>query len=105
MPRVSYQLIADSPIGAVLEPLPPLWTECHFSTRGVEGDAGHPARPGDRITGKVRIAGIKGTGTWVVVEHDRLCHLPLKPIWPPGRLRISYQLDTVAGAARVSGVT
>jgi hypothetical protein len=24
MPRVSNQLIADSPIGAVLEPLPPL---------------------------------------------------------------------------------
>ena len=35
------------------------------------------------ITGKVRIAGIEGTGTWVVAEPDRLCHLPLKPIWPP----------------------
>jgi hypothetical protein len=34
-----------------------------------------------------------------VEEHDRLCHLPLKPIWPPADCgsAISYQLDTVAG--------
>lgn len=82
-----------------------LWTECHFSTRGVEGDAGHPARTGGHITGKVRIAGIEGTGTRVVVEHDGLCHLSVETDLAAGRLRISYQLDTVAGAARVSGVT
>jgi hypothetical protein len=53
----------------------------------------------------VRIAGIEGTGTRVVVEHDGLCHLSVETDLAAGRLRISYQLDTVAGAARVSGVT
>lgn len=47
MPRVSYQLIADSQIRAVLEPLPPLGSGPSATPpRGVEGSAGHPARPG-----------------------------------------------------------
>jgi hypothetical protein len=76
MPPVRYQLITDSPIGAVLGSGPSATPPCATSRKM------SAIRPGDRITGKVRIAGIEGTGTWVVVEHDRLCHLPLKPIWP-----------------------
>ena len=84
MPQVSYQLIADNPIGAVLEPLPPLGSGPSATPPRAASREMPAIRPGPMTAlRKVRIAGIEGTGTWVVAEHDRLRHLPLKPIWPP----------------------
>ena len=43
------------------------------------------------------IAGIQGSGTWTVVEHDRPHHLAMETDLAFGHLRISYQLTTVDG--------
>jgi hypothetical protein len=101
MPRVSHHFVADRPIDAVFDVVTTarFWTEWHPATRGVEGDVGHPARLGDRITEHVSIAGIEGSGTWTVVEHDRPHHLALETDLAVGRLRISYQLAAMAGGA------
>ena len=67
---------------------------------GIEGDVDHPACLGDHITEHVTIAGLEGTGTWTVVEHDRPHHLALETELALGRLRISYQLAAVADGTR-----
>ncbi len=102
MPQVSHHFVADRPIGAVFDVVTTarFWTEWHPATRGVEGDVDHPARLGDHIVEHVTIAGIEGTGTWTVVEHDRPHHLALETELAVGRLRISYQLAAVAGGTR-----
>jgi hypothetical protein len=102
VPQVSHHFIADRPIDAVFDVVTTAryWTEWHPATRGVEGDVDHPARLGDRIVEHVTIAGIEGTGTWTVVEHDRPHHLALETELAVGRLRISYQLAAVVGGTR-----
>jgi hypothetical protein len=60
-------------------------------------DTGQSARLGDQITEYVTIAGIRGSSTWTVVEHDRPHHLALETDLAFGHLRISYQLATVDG--------
>jgi hypothetical protein len=102
MPQVSHHFITDRPIVAVFDVVTTAryWTEWHPATRGVEGDVDHPARLGDRIVEHVVIAGIEGTGTWTVVEHDRPHHLALETELAVGRLRISYQLAAVADGTR-----
>jgi Polyketide cyclase / dehydrase and lipid transport len=102
MPQVSHHFIADRPIDAVFDVVTTarFWTEWHPATRGVEGDIDHPARLGDHIIEHVTIAGIEGTGTWTVVEHDRPLHLALETEFAVGRLRISYQLAAVADGTR-----
>lgn len=103
MPRVSHYFVADRPIDAVFDIVTTarFWTEWHPATRGVEGDIDHPARLGDRIIEHVTIAGIDGSGTWTVVEHDRPRHLVLETDLAIGQLRISYLLATVpAGRTR-----
>jgi len=57
-------------------------------------------RVSHHITEHVTIAGIEGTGTWTVVEHDRQHHLALETELAMGRLRISYQLAAVADGTR-----
>ena len=98
MPRVSHHFVADRPIDAVFDVVTTAryWTEWHPATRGIEGDVDHPARLGNHITEHVTIAGLEGTGTWTVVEHDRPHHLALETELTLGRLRISYQLAAVA---------
>ena len=98
MPQVSHHFVADRPIDAVFDVVTTAryWTEWHPATRGVEGDVDHPARLGDHIIEHVSIAGIEGTGTWTVVEHDRPHHLALETELSIGRLRISYQLAALA---------
>lgn len=102
MPRVSHHFVADRPIDAVFDLVTTAryWTEWHPATRGIEGDVDHPARLGDHITEHVTIAGIEGTGTWTVVEHDPPRHLALETELAMGRLRISYQLTAVADGTR-----
>ncbi|HLN70218.1 MAG TPA: SRPBCC family protein [Streptosporangiaceae bacterium] len=102
MPQVSHHFVADRPIGAVFDVVTTarFWAEWHPATRGVEGDVDHPARLGDHIVEHVTIAGIEGTGTWTVVEHDRPHHLALETELAVGRLRISYQLAAVADGTR-----
>ena len=102
MPQVSHHFVADRPIDAVFDVVTTarFWTEWHPATRGVEGDVDHPARLGDHIVEHVTIAGIEGTGTWTVVEHDRPHRLALETELAVGRLRISYQLAAVAGGTR-----
>ena len=99
MPRVSHHFVADSPVDAVFDVVTTarFWPEWHPATRAVEGDTGHPARLGDQIIEHVTIAGIQGSGTWTVVEHDRPHHLALETDLAFGHLRISYQLTTVDG--------
>ena len=99
MPRVSHHFVVDRPIGAVFDVVTTarFWTEWHPATRGVEGDVGHPARLGDQIIEHVTIAGIEGSGTWTVVEHDPPCHLALESNLAAGVMRISYQLSQAAG--------
>lgn len=98
MRRVSHYFVADRPIDAVFDIVTTarFWTEWHPATRGVEGDIDHPARLGDRIIEHVTIAGIDGSGTWTVVEHDRPRHLVLETDLAIGQLRISYLLATMA---------
>ena len=102
MPQVSHHFLADRPIDAVFDVVTTarFWTEWHPATRAVEGDVDHPARLGDHIVEHVTIAGIEGTGTWTVVEHDRPHRLALETELAVGRLRISYQLAAVAGGTR-----
>jgi hypothetical protein len=102
VPQVSHHFVADRPIDAVFDVVTTAryWTEWHPATRGIEGDVDHPARLGDHITEDVTIAGIEGTGTWTVVEHDRPHHLALETELAMGHLRISYQLATVADGTR-----
>jgi len=102
VPRVSHHFVADRPIDAVFDVVTTAryWTEWHPATRGIEGDVDHPARLGDHITEHVTIAGLEGTGTWTVVEHDRPHHLALETELTLGRLRISYQLAAVADGTR-----
>lgn len=102
MPQVSHHFVADRPIDAVFNVVTTAryWTEWHPATRGVEGDIDHPARLGDHIVEHVTIAGIEGTGTWTVVEHDRPRHLALEAQLDVGRLRMSYQLAAVTGGTR-----
>jgi hypothetical protein len=102
MPQVSHHFVAGRPIDAVFDVVTTarFWTEWHPATRGVEGDVDHPARLGDHIVEHVTIAGIEGTGTWTVVEHDRPHRLALETELAVGRLRISYQLAAVAGGTR-----
>ena len=102
MPQVSHHFLADRPIDAVFDVVTTarFWTEWHPATRAVEGDVDHPARLGDHIVEHVTIAGIEGTGTWTVVEHDRPHRLALETQLAVGRLRISYQLAAVAGGTR-----
>jgi len=102
VPRVSHHFVADRPIDAVFDVVTTAryWTEWHPATRGIEGDIDHPARLGDHITEHVTIAGIEGTGTWTVVEHDRPHRLALETELAMGRLRISYQLVAVADGTR-----
>jgi len=102
VPRVSHHFVADRPIDAVFDVVTTAryWTEWHPATRGIEGDIDHPARLGDHITEHVTIAGIEGTGTWTVVEHDRPHRLALETELAMGRLRISYQLAAVADGTR-----
>jgi hypothetical protein len=102
VPQVSHHFVADRPIDAVFDVVTTAryWTEWHPATRGIEGDVDHPARLGDHITEHVTIAGIEGTGTWTVVEHDRPHHLALETELAMGHLRISYQLATVADGTR-----
>jgi hypothetical protein len=99
MPRVSHQFVVGRPVDAVFDVVTTarFWTEWHPATRGVEGDIGRPARLGDQIIEHVMIAGIEGSGTWTVVEHDRPHHLALEANLAIGHLRISYQLTTVDG--------
>ena len=99
MPRVSHYFVVDRPIDAVFDVVTTarFWPEWHPATRGVEGNIGHPARFGDQITEYVTIAGIQGSGTWTVVEHDRPHRLALETDLAFGHLRISYQLTTVDG--------
>jgi len=99
MPRMSHHFVTDRPIDAVFDVVTTarFWPEWHPATRGVEGDAGHPARLGDQIIEHVTIAAIQGSGTWTVVEHDRPHHLALETDLAAGHLRISYQLTTVGG--------
>ena len=107
MPRVSHRFVADRPIDAVFNVVTTarFWPEWHPATRGVEGDIGHPARLGDQITEHVTIAGIQGSGTWTVVEHDRPHHLAMETDLAFGHLRISYQLTTVDGGRTDSSAT
>jgi len=102
VPRVSHHFVADRPIDAVFNVVTTAryWTEWHPATRGIEGDVDHPARLGDHITEHVTIAGLEGTGTWTVVEHDPPHHLALETELAMGRLRISYELAAVAGGTR-----
>jgi len=97
MPRVSHDFIADRPIDAVFDVVTTarFWTEWHPATRGVEGDISQPARLGDRIIEHVTIAGIEGSGTWTVRQHDRPHSLALETGLAAGRLRISYQLASM----------
>ena len=99
MPRVSHHFVVDRPIDAVFDVVTTarFWPEWHPATRGVEGDTGHPARLGDQITEHVTIAGIQGSGTWTVVEHDRPHRLALETDLAFGHLRISYQLTRIDG--------
>jgi uncharacterized protein YndB with AHSA1/START domain len=99
MPRVSHHFVVDRPVGAVFDVVTTarFWPEWHPATRGVEGDIGHPARLGDQIIEHVTIAGIHGSGTWTVVEHERPHRLVLETDLAFGHLRISYQLTTVDG--------
>lgn len=99
MPRLSHHFVTDRPIGAVFEVVTTarFWTQWHPATRGVEGDVDHPARLGDRITEHVTIAGVEGSGTWTVVACDPPHHLALEADLAVGRMRISYQLTSVAG--------
>ncbi len=101
MPRMSHHFVTDRPIDAVFNVVTTarFWPEWHPATRGVAGDVGQPARLGDQIIEHVTIAGIQGSGTWTVVEHDRPHHLALETDLAAGHLRISYQLTTV-GAGR-----
>ncbi len=80
MPRVSHYFVTDRPLEAVFDIVTTarFWTEWHPATRSVEGDVDHPAQLGDQITEYVRIAGIEGSGTWTVVEHDRPHRLALE---------------------------
>ena len=102
MPRVSHHFVADRPIDAGFDLVTTAryWTEWHPATRGIEGDVDHPARLGDHITEHVTIAGVQGTGTWTVVEHDRPHHLALETELAVGPLRISYQLAAVGDGTR-----
>jgi uncharacterized protein YndB with AHSA1/START domain len=99
MSQVSHHFVVGRPIGAVFDVVTTarFWPEWHPATRGVEGDIGHPARPGDQIIEHVTIAGIHGSGTWTVVEHERPHRLALETDLAFGHLRISYQLTTVDG--------
>lgn len=94
MPQVSHHFVVDRPIQAVFDVVSTarFWPEWHPATRGVEGDVDHPARQGDRIIEHVTIAGIDGSGTWTVVEHDPPHHVALETDLAVGHLRISYQL-------------
>jgi Polyketide cyclase / dehydrase and lipid transport len=102
MPMVSHHFVADRPIGAVFDLVTTasFWPQWHPATRGVEGDIDHPALLGDRIIEHVTIAGIEGSGTWTVVEHERPRRAALETDLSVGRLRISYQLSTVDGGTR-----
>ena len=102
MPRVSHHFVVGRPIEAVFDVVTTarLWTEWHPATRGVDGDADHPSRLGDKIIEHVTISGIEGTGTWTVTEYDRPHHLALETSLAVGDLRISYQLTTVDGGTR-----
>ncbi len=101
MPRVSHHFIVDRPIELVFDIVTTarFWPEWHPATRGVEGDIDHPARLGDRIIEHVTIAGITGTGTWTVVEHDPPHSLALESVLGDNRLRIGYRLGTVDGGS------
>jgi Polyketide cyclase / dehydrase and lipid transport len=101
MPRVSHHVVVDRPIGAVFDIVTTarFWTEWHPATRCVEGDVAHPARLGDQIIEHVSIAGVQGSGTWTVVEHDRPHHLALETDLAVGHLRISYLFSQAAGGA------
>jgi hypothetical protein len=96
MPRVSHDFVVDRPIQAVFDIVSTarFWPQWHPATRSVEGDVDHPARHGDQIIEHVSIAGIEGSGTWTVVEHDPPHHLALETDLAVGHLRISYQLTT-----------
>ncbi len=95
MPRVSHHFVVGRPISAVFDVVTTarFWPEWHPATRSVEGDIGHPARLGDQIIEHVTIAGIHGSGTWTVVEHERPHRLVLETDLAFGHLRISYQAD------------
>ena len=97
MPRVSHHFVVDRPIGLVFDVVTTarFWPEWHPATQGVEGDIDHPAGLGDRIIEHVTIAGITGTGTWTVVEHNPPHSLALESVLGDNRLRISYRLDAV----------
>ena len=99
MPLVSHHFVVGRPVGAVFDVVTTarFWPEWHPATRGVEGDIGHPARLGDQIIEHVTIAGIHGSGTWTVVEHERPHRLALETDLDFGHLRISYQLTAVDG--------
>lgn len=99
MPKVSHHFVVERPIDAVFGVVSTarFWPEWHPATRGVDGDVDHPARLGDRIIEHVTIAGIEGTGTWTVVEHDPPHRLALETDLSAGRLRISYQFSTTEG--------
>jgi Polyketide cyclase / dehydrase and lipid transport len=101
MPRVSHHFVVDRPIGAVFDIVTTarFWTEWHPATRCVEGDVDHPARSGDQIIEHVTIAGVHGSGTWTVMEHDRPEHLALETDLAVGHLRISYRFSQAAGGA------
>jgi len=100
--RVSHHFVADRPLDAVFDVVTTAryWTEWHPATRGIEGDVDYPARLGDHITEHVTTAGLEGTGTWTMVEHDRPHHLAPETELALGRLRISYQLAAVADGTR-----
>jgi uncharacterized protein YndB with AHSA1/START domain len=95
MPLVSHHFVVDRPIQAVFDVVTTtrFWPEWHPATRRVEGDVDHPAQRGDRITEHVTIAGIEGSGTWVVVEHDPPRRLAMETDLAVGHLRITYQLS------------
>ena len=99
MPSVSHHFVADRPIEAVFDVVTTarFWPVWHPATRGVAGDIDHPARLGDQIIEHVTIAGVEGSGTWTVIEHDRPYHLALEARLAVGPLRISYQLAAVDG--------
>ena len=101
MPRVSHHFVVDRPIGLVFDVVTTarFWPEWHPATQEVEGDIDHPAGLGDRIIEHVTIAGITGTGTWTVVEHDPPHSLALESVLGDNRLRISYRLDAVGDGA------
>jgi uncharacterized protein YndB with AHSA1/START domain len=93
MPRVSHHFVVDRPIDRVFAVVTTAryWPEWHPATRGVEGDVDHPARLGDQITEHVTIAGIEGSGTWTVTEHEPPRRLVLENEHPLGRFRIAYE--------------